>query len=182
MKLKVTMMLAAALAMAAAGPLAAQEQGAPEQAPPGAEQAEVWLAEAQGISRQLAGLQQQVLADPQIAQQRAELTARVEQAMAAADPTLEEELAHASELEPAMAAAQEAGDDERLEELVIQARELETRFLQAQRTALEDPELSRVVLAFNERMRDRMAELDPETPRLIERLEELGQMLQTATQ
>lgn len=173
MKLKGTM-LSAALAMSAL-PLAAQQQ-----TPIDAQQAQAWVAEAQQIGQRLAALQEQVLSDPAIAQERDELTERVEEAMSAADPALEQDLARAEGLEPAMAAAQQAGDEARMNALLAEARELETRFMQAQQTALADPELSRVVLAFNELVQDRMTALDPETPRLIARLGQIRDRLQGA--
>lgn len=187
MNSKGMIVLGVALAIGTAGPLAAQNQAPAREAPAGrtpidAEQFQAWFAEAQELSQRLAALQQRVLADTQIARERDALTARVEQAMAEADPTLEEELARARDLEPAMAAAQEAGDDARLEQLVSRARDLESRFIAAQRAALEDPELSRIVLSFNERVRERMTELDAETPGLLERLEELGALLQPQAQ
>ena len=170
-----TIVVSAALAMAAAAPLAAQQEpvGAQQQATPAPAQVQAWAQEAQQIGRRLAAVQQQALSDPELARERDELTARVEQAMAEIDPALQRDMAGATELEPMLEAAQQAGDTARMQEVLNQARELEARFVTAQETALADPELSRVVLAFNERMRARMTELEPQTPELLDRLMEI---------
>lgn len=173
---RATIMLSAALALAAAAPAAAQEAGQPDSA-----QLREWVTEAQRIQQRLANVQQQVLADPEIAEQRAEVAALVEEAVAEADPSLTTDLERARELEPQMAEAREAGDEERVQSLVAEARALEARIARAQQAALQDPDLSRIVLAFNERVEQRFVELEPEAPQMVERLQEIRARLQAVT-
>lgn len=166
--------------MAVAAALTATPAVAQETMPaaPASEEVQAWLVEAQQIQQRLSQVQQQVLADPQIAEEREALGEQVQAAMIEADPELEQSMEQIQELEPQMAEAQQAGDQERLNELVAQARAMEQRFQEAQSEALEDPTLRETVLAFNARIEERMLEIEPETPQLIERLRELQTRLQ----
>lgn len=175
MKAKSKIMLSAALALAMAAPATAQEQ-----APPDEEQLQELVTEARHIQQHLASVQQQALASPEIARQREELSALIEEAISEQDPALENDLASAHDLEPQMAEAEAAGDQERLQELIEEVRALEARVAEAQRVALQDPELSSIVLAFNEQVEERILEIEPHARQMIERLQEIQSTLQAA--
>lgn len=174
--------VAMVVGLVGAAPLAAQEQQpVPQQQAPSPEQQQL-MAEARQIQTRLAQVQTEVLADPELKERQEEIGSRIETAMIEADPGLEDSMARVQELQQQMAQAQQAGNTAQLQQMVAEARQIESRYQQAQAQALEDPDLAQSVEAFNERVRERMLEVEPETEQLIERLQTLQQQLQASMQ
>lgn len=141
-----------------------------------------WLAEIQQINGRLQELQQQALSDPQLAAEQQALGERIRAAMAATDPTLEASMLRVQELQSEAAAAQQEGNNARLAELGTEVRQIQEKFVQAQQTALADPEISAAVEGFQERLQAKVTEIEPSTPQLIARFEELQSRLAAAMQ
>ena len=76
-------------------------------------------------------------------------------------------------------AAQSEGDQERVQQIAMEAQQLEMEMQALQGQILEQPELQEELDAFQEAQRERMIEIDPEAGELMHRLEEIYAELQT---
>lgn len=140
------------------------------------------LTEIQAINGRLQELQQAALQDSALSTEQAALGESIRTTMTEADPTLEASMARVEELQAEAEAAQQRGDDARLNELGAEVRRIEVQFVQAQQQALANPELSAQLESFQTRLEAKMAELDPEAPQLIARFQQLQERLASAMQ
>lgn len=141
-----------------------------------------WLAEIQAINGRLQELQQQALQDSALGAEQEALGESIRTAMTEADPTLEASMARVEQLQAEAAAAQQAGDNARLNQLGAEVQQIEMKFVQAQQQALATPALGAQLEAFQTRLEAKMSELDPEAPQLIARFQELQERLASAMQ
>ncbi len=164
--------------------LLAQQQPAP--APQAAQQptqeVQAWFMELQQISGKLGEIQVRALQDPELQAAHNMLGTEVKAAMDKVDPGLAASVERVGALEQEAVKAQEAGDQAKLAQLAQEAQQIQTRFVNAQSTVLQQPELAAKVQAFQTRLEQRMIEIDPEARTLINRLRELETKLQAAMQ
>ena len=161
-----------ALALVVPASLIAQEP-----APPAQEmdpEVAALVTEMQEIQQQLAPVQQQVMQDPAIAQQLQEVQTSVEEAMREEDPQLFERL---DRVQADLQAAQEAGDQERLQAISAEAQGMQQELQTLQETAIARPEIRQQVDAFEAAQRERMIEIDPAAGDLLDRAEEIQEEL-----
>lgn len=133
------------------------------------------MGEAQELQQQLAPIQEEAMQDEALAAQLQELQERVQAAMRDENPELLERM---DELEADFMAAQESGDQERVQEVGMEAQTVQGELQALQSAVLEDPELSESVQAFEDAQRERMIEIDPEAGELIDRLDEIFEELE----
>jgi hypothetical protein len=128
------------------------------------------IMEAQEIQQRLAVLGQQVMEDPEVAQQLESLQETIETAMREEAPELVDRMeAYQSE----HAAATAAGDQERGRQIEMEAQQAQAELQQVQMVVLERPAIAAEIESFEETQRERMVALDPEAGELIDRLEEI---------
>lgn len=142
---------------------------AQETAPQAAEQ------EVEAIQQQLQAIQQRALQDPALQARQAEIGQEVVATMSRVDPAFDPAAARAQTMQADIAAAQEAGDNARLHELAAESEQLQATFAAARARAMEDPELQASIQAFQAEVVEKMTEMDPETTRLLARLNELNE-------
>lgn len=166
------------------GALMAQEPlPTPAPAPQGPpEELQVWLTELQQLHGRLEAIQQQALTDPSLSAAQEELGANIRAAMESIDPELEQGMTRIQALETEAAAAQQTGNQARLQEIGAEAQQIQQRFLSAQQQALQQPALAAQIEAFQDRLEARMREVDPSAEQLIARFQELEQKLSAAMQ
>lgn len=172
----------ALVALPAAG-TAQQRKSAPAAARPApAQQAnpQAWMTELQQLHGQLQGLQARALQDPKLRASQQTLGTSMQAAMQKADPTLVQALNRGKELEAAARAAQAQKDTVKLRKLAMEAQQLQQRFVVAQQTAMKQPQLSAQLVSFEAALRQKMTQLDPQTPKLLSRFEELQGKLMSA--
>lgn len=128
------------------------------------------IIEMQQIEEALVPLQTQALEDEALAAQLAAIQAQVDAALREADPAL---LARADELEAALIAAQEAGDGERFQIMIIEAQIVYDSIQSLRAEILERPEIRGPIDAFEAAHRARMIELDPRAEELLARIDEI---------
>jgi hypothetical protein len=129
--------------------------------------------EAVQIQLRLMQTQQQAMQDPGVQTAYEELTEHLLTAMERVDPSVGDKAARAETLQAEAIAAQQADDDQRLQQLAAEAEQLQTEFAVLQQQAMQDPELQASMVNFQDRVVAKMTEIDPETPQLLARLEEL---------
>lgn len=160
--------------------LMAQNGGPGSTGDPDPAELERMFVEYQRVHMQLEGIQQQALADPALASAQEELGEEIQRAMESLDPTMKEWMARANVLEAEAHSVQQAGDDERLEELVAERDALTERFFALQQRVVSEPVIAMKVAGFQNRVQARMLEVDARTAEYIGRLRELEMVLQAA--
>lgn len=152
-----------------------------EQMAPDAQQQEMdpemmeMMAEMQEIQQRLAPIQEEAMQDEALVSQVEDLQNRIETAMRSQAPELFEQM---EEFEAEFMAAQEAGDQERAQEIGMEAQQVEMELQAIQQNVLADPEIEESIDAFETAQRERMLEIDPEAGDLIDRMQEIQAQLQ----
>lgn len=164
------------LLLAAPLGLFAQQQGAvdPAQLPP---EAQELIGELQQLQARLQPIQQQALQDPEIQAAQQALGAEIQEAMVEVDPETPEKMERLQELMVQAQAAQAEEESAAMTEIVSEARALEQQLQAAQAAAIQSPELAPRVEAFQDRLLERMVEVDPEAEALLDRAQELNARL-----
>ena len=163
-------------AVAAPAVLVAQSGTEPAQAPAQQEMDAVFL-EFQQVHMQLEDIQNQALQDPQLNATQTEIGSEIRAAMEAQDPTMPDRIARMTTLETEAHAAQQSGDNARLEELVTEAQSIEQHLLALQQSVLQEPAMAARIADFQTQLERKMAEVNPETQALIARFRELESRL-----
>jgi hypothetical protein len=94
-------------------------------------------------------------------------------------PDTEELFALLPRIQSAASAAEQAGEVERLEALLADARRIQTALEDAQAQALEQPEVAIQIQAFERRMVDGMKAFEPDIEAVLERIQDLAARLQS---
>ena len=94
-------------------------------------------------------------------------------------PEIAELLAALPQIQSAAAAAEQAGELERLEALVADARRIQTAVEDAQTEALEEPGVAREIEAFEGRMVEGMKRFEPEIESVLARIQAIASRLQS---
>lgn len=171
--LALTLMVAPALAQQIPG------AGPPQQELP--EEVQELLSEAQQTQERLAEIHDQALSDsPDLQARQADLQELVDATMRSLEPNFDQVIQRMGELEQEAMAAQQSQDGERLQALMTEAQALSGRLQAAQAQAMETPEVQDEMEAYEESLIDEMTRVDPETPQLLARMEELAEELEAA--
>jgi small-conductance mechanosensitive channel len=164
-----------------AAPSAASAQGGPPVPPEAAEamrSMQQWYAELQQIGQRLSAVQQQVMQDSALRARQMEIAQDLRAAMLRADPELNQLETRARALEGEARQAQQAGNEAALDRLTQEAQQIQQRVLAAQAQAVQNNGLAARIDALETEVRARMAQIEPESPRLIERAEALQARIQ----
>lgn len=128
------------------------------------------IAEIQEIQQRLEPIQREALQDEALASQLADIQSRVETAMREEDAEL---FGRIDRLQAQVAAAEEAGDQEGMQALMIQAQAIQQDVQALQAAVIERPEIREPVAEFEVAHRARMIQIDPEAEPLLDRMDEL---------
>lgn len=156
------------MAAAALAPLEASAQQ--QELPP---EVQEWVNEMQELQAQLETVQAEALADTAIQRQQEEVADVVRAAMIDVDPSLEEGLDRMEQLIAEARVAQEAADAQKITELTAEAQTLQPKIEQAQQQAMSVPAVQEQITEFQDRLQERMVEIDPEARTKLARLQEL---------
>lgn len=159
--------LALALMALPAGLAAQEAPAAPEQQAPAP-------TEAQQIQARLQEIQARALQDPALQAAQDSVGTEITATMERVDPTFKAQAERATALRAEVAAAQQAGDNAKLNQLAAEAEQLQQGFASARQRAMQDPQLAERIQAFQQRIVARMVEVEPETQTLLARLQELN--------
>jgi predicted naringenin-chalcone synthase len=158
--------LLALAALALPAHLSAQEQAAPAA---GQEAAD----ETAQIQSRLQQIQQRALQQPALQEAQQALGEELVATMARVEPTFTPNSERAEAMQADIAAAQEAGDNERLRALAAESEVLERAFAAARERAMQDEAFQERMQTFRQQVVAAMIELDSETETLLARLNEL---------
>jgi uncharacterized protein (DUF885 family) len=161
--------------LAIAMPVAATAQQSPTQ-----QQVEGWFMELQQVHQQLEGIQMQALQDPQLSAAQEELGDEIRQAIEARDPRMGERMARVEALEAEAMDAQQSGNVDLLQALVVEAQQIQEHFMTVQQEVLEQPAIATKVSSFQARLERKMVEVNPDAQNLISRFRELETMIEQA--
>lgn len=177
-----TLLLAAAPATLSSQQAQQQRAAAPQPDVQLQQQVQGWLAEMQQIHGQLEQLQARALQDPQLSAAQSALGESIKTAMQRIDPTLERSLVRVQALETEAEAAQQAGDQTKLQQLGAEVQQIQQKFVAAQQQALQQPELATRVQSFQQQLEAKMTQLDPTAEDLIARFQQLEMQLMSVMQ
>ncbi len=168
-------MLALLAGLVAAGPTLAQATplGPGDQAPPGSPQA--LMAEYQQVQARLGRLQVQAIQDnPDLSLRRDAIDEMVMAAMIEINPEAETQMARLSELSEEASVAQQAQNMDAMQTIMNEVMEIRSNLDAAQSEAISRDDVRSEIESFEEDLMARVAEIDPEAPGLLVRLEELA--------
>jgi hypothetical protein len=128
------------------------------------------IMEIQQIQQELEPIQREALADPVLAAQLEALQARIEASMRAQGP---EVYARIDRFQDEVAAAEAAGDQERMQVLMMEAQGIQQEAQALQAAVFEQPDIKTSVEEFEAAHRARMIAIDPAAEELLNRMEAL---------
>jgi hypothetical protein len=128
------------------------------------------IMEIQQIQQQLEPIQQQALQDPALASQLEGLQAKIETTMRQEGA---EVFARIEAFEAEMAAAEAAGDQERMQALMAEAQVLQQDAQALQAAVFQRPDIREPVAEFEAAQREAMIRIDPDAEPLLDRVDEL---------
>jgi uncharacterized protein YecE (DUF72 family) len=161
-------------------PMATQAPPSRTAAPAERESVSNWYGELQGLSNHLRRVHDQALRDPGLAQAREQLTTAIQRAMDAADPELPRLAARVQRMPAEIAAARQRGDTDRIPALERELAQIQARFVRVRSDVLRQPAIARQAHAYEERLRQRMIQIEPLTEALLARTGELQRLIQDA--
>lgn len=137
---------------------------------------QAWYAELMQIGQRLQAAQIKAMQDPQLRAEQEALGRDLKAAVVRADPSLANLETRASAMEAEARRAQQAGDQAKLNRLAQDAQQIQVRLVNAQnRVMREQPALATRAKAFEEHLRRKMIQVEPQTMALVER----GKLLQS---
>jgi hypothetical protein len=149
-------------------------------AAPTQQQVEGWIAELRQLHGRLETIQNRAMEDQQLRRDQAALGQEIQAAMERADPALPGLVQRMAVLEREAVQAEQAGEQAKLRQIVQEAQGIQTRFAQVQGRVFSQPEIAGKVQAFQGRLEARMLQVDPQTPTLVRRFQELEGRLNSA--
>lgn len=167
-------------------PPSAQRAAAPRAAAPtltaAQREAQGWYRELMQIGQRLQAAQLRAMQDPQLKTAQEQLGRDLKAAIVRADPTLANVDARARAMEAEARQAQQAGDQARMARLAQEAQQIQVKVMNAQQKALRDnPALATRARGFEEQLRRKMVQVEPQTMALVARGQELqGKLSQVA--
>jgi len=139
------------------------------------------LSEAEETQRRLAEIHDRVMTTHGDLQERQEsLRQRVDDAIRLAEPDYDAHRSRMEELEMEALVAQQLQDGNRLRLLQSEYEYIAGQMEAAQTQAFGTPEVQAGIEAFEADLIEAMTDLDPQTPQLLDRLEELSALLAMA--
>lgn len=168
---------AAVIALLIAGAPAFGQQPAPPREP-ASDSVRALVEEAQQIQYRLARIQEKALErNPDLRAEGDSVQSSIDAAMREADPRLGEKLRRLDDLRSKFVEARRANDMEEARSLLREAQEIQKRVARTHGEVVKRKEIARRMEAFERRMLAAMNDVDPETDRLIARLDEIGSEL-----
>jgi hypothetical protein len=144
------------------------------------EQIAAWYSELQGLHQQLQSIQDRALEDPQLSADQETLGTEIRAAVARADSTMETRMARMTTLETEAHAASAAGDSDRLQTLMLEATDIQERFMELQQQVLGEPAMAAKIGVFQTALQAKMIQIEPGAQGLMDRFSELEGKLTAA--
>lgn len=169
------------LALVPGAPLMAQGEGPPPtmpQQPQMPDSVRELMTEFQEIQRTLDSIQTQAVeANPELRAQQAQLQETVQEKMIEMHPDLEPKMDRMETLQGEIQQAQQSQNQQKVQQLISEARGIQQEIQTAQADALEEEEVSEAVDSFRDNLVDAMSEVDPEVEEKLDRMDELAQRI-----
>lgn len=145
-------------------------------------EAQGWYRELMQIGQRLQAAQVRAMQDPQLKAAQEQLGKDLKAAVVRADPSLANVDARARAMEAEARQAQQAGDRAKMARLTQEAQQIQMKVMSAQQRAMRDnPALATRARTFEEQLRRKMVQVEPQTMALVSRGQELQGKLAQAT-
>jgi len=133
------------------------------------------IQEMQQIQQRLAGLADQAFErNPELQQEVDRIDEFVGRVMQEIEPSAEQDIVRLRALETELQTARDAQDTPRMQALLSEGARLVERLEETRATALARPDVAARIQAFQARLMETMTGIDPEAPRLLQRLEQIA--------
>ena len=142
--------------------------------------ARTWRMELQRVSGRLQAAHNRAMEDEALRTAQEAFMRDVKVAMQRVDPGLDALAVRVRTIQSEGAAAQQRGDRARLQQLNLELGRIQARFMNAQQAVMRQPAMKQRAEALEQRIHQRMLQVEPETDRLIERGKELKERLEQA--
>jgi hypothetical protein len=153
--------------------------GAPTGMNPEATQRQIaMMTELQAIDMVLSPIREQAIQDPEMQAQQTQVVEQVDAAMESISPGILEKRTRFDELRADYAAAQQAGDQERLQSLAGELQPPQAALQQTQSQAMQREDVASSLTRFREGMFDKIRALDPSADSLLNRAQALSEELE----
>lgn len=130
------------------------------------------------LNQQLQQIQQQALADKEIASLSEQFSTKLEAAMIKENPEIESAISRRNELVEKFDKSVNSATDEELESIRNEYTEVNQKIQPVQEQMMQKEEFQAEVQNIEQAMVNKMEEINPETPQLMKRLNELVAELQ----
>lgn len=134
--------------------------------------------EYQQISQRLQSIQQQAMADSEIAEKSKKFSDKLDSAMVKENPSDKEKLEKRNEIINNFQEAQQSGDKEKMMKYQQDYKSISQELMVHQQKVMENVKLRKEGKELNNVLVQKMTKIDPEVPNLIGKLELLGKKLQ----
>lgn len=138
--------------------------------------------EYQQISQRLQSIQQKALADSEIAIKSKRFSAKLDSAMIKENPSDKEKIAKRDKIINNFQDAQQKGDNEKMMKLQQDYKNIASELQAHQQKVMENEVLRQEGVELNNELLQKMTNIDPDVPKLIQRIEFLGKKLQQGMQ
>ena len=138
--------------------------------------------EYQQINQKLQSVQQQAMADSEIAEKSRKFSDKLDSAMVKENPSDKGKLEKRNEIINNFQEAQKTGDKEKMMKLQQDYKSVSQELMVHQQKVMENEKLQKEGKELNNVLVQKMTQIDPEVPNLIGRLELLGKKLQQGMQ
>jgi len=133
--------------------------------------------EYQLISQKLMSIQQQALSDSEIAKQSTTFGKKLDSAMVEETPSIKQKLEKRDEIIDNFQEAQENGNQDKILKLQEDYKSISGELQVHQQNALQDENLRKEGEELNEKVIQKMTDIEPDVPKLFSRLKVLGEKL-----
>jgi hypothetical protein len=138
------------------------------------------IAQWQGIAQQVSAVQKQAFADSAIDAERREVAQLVESVMAEIDSMVPQHINRFQEIEALMKTPEVQADSAAARRLLLEAEGIRDTLLQTQNTATAREDVAAKAAQLQEHVLDKMKEIDPNVPSMMERADSLSNVIRAA--
>lgn len=153
------------------------EEGPAVQIAPDADPQQL-MTELQSIQAELESIRQQAMQSPALQAERDSLASQLETEMEELDPETAQMRERQQEIVTEAEAARAAGEEETVQELAVENREIQASLQETQQAAMEAPAMSAALDSFRQGMIAAMNDVDPRTDSLVARARAIVAFLQ----
>lgn len=144
------------------------------------QQMQGWYIELQQLHTQLEIIQAQALADQSLATRQEALGEEIRVAMETRDSSMKSRLDRMEAIEAEAMAAEESNNSQKLQQLLIEANDIQEHLIILQQQIVEEPAMAAKLDLFQTDLHQKMLQVNPNAQQMMDRFRELEELLTAA--